>query len=311
MLPDGDGYTSVTVAQNGNATTPGLWNITFGSTTTSINTSNTASSASGAIGALTYNFTGSGTVNSTKLYLVDGSNIARPGIVLFEEKDEQDVYNAVIVQTSGAGISDNGESVSKATLTWNGDKDMKSTAYGNTGIEKESDNNMYVKMDQWGTLVTTDQSNTDQYNMVISYPDEQAVAHIYIDAIGAGNSTSTAVGSVKLMDSELATSTMKDKNLIVVGGSCVNTAAAQLLGAGAGCGASWTAATGAASGQWIIQTFANPWSTSTSKIATLVAGWEQGDTKNAGTYLTTQTVSTAVGTKLTGSTATAATVSTA
>lgn len=306
-LPDGDGYTDITIADASNATTPAMWNITFGSTRTTVNSSNTASSASGAIGALTYNITGSGTVNSTTIYLVDsGANVMRPGVVLFEEQDESDVYNAVIVESSGAGVSDNGVSISEVSFTWNGDADMKNSAYG-TGFELESADDMFVKLDQWGTLSTIDQTDSDQNHVALSYPDEQAVAMIYIDSLAEGSGTNT-LGDVKVMDDELASSGMSGKNLIVVGGSCVNSAASTLLG-NAGCGSSWTAATGAGSGDWIIQTFANPWAN--SKVATLVAGWEQGDTANAATYLTTQEPITNVGHKLTGTTATAATVVTA
>src|SRR3989344_1070314 len=139
--------------------------------------------------------------------------------------------------------------------------------------------------------------------MVVSYPDEQAVADMYVDSMVEGGSTTT-LGDVKVTDDELASSNMSTKNLIVVGGSCVNTAASTLLGGSAGCGASWTAATSAGSGEWVIQTFANPWAS--TKIATLVAGWEQGDTANAATYLKTHDdVSTVVGSKGTGTTATA------
>jgi hypothetical protein len=163
---------------------------------------------------------------------------------------------------------------------------------------------LYDKMDQFGTLVTIDQSDSDQYSASISYPDEQVSAMIYIDAPAGGSSTGS-LGNVQVMDSELAGSGNDTKNLIVVGGSCVNTVASSLLGGNAGCGASWTAATGAGSGEWIIQTFANPWAS--SKVATLVAGWEQSDTANAATYLTTQNPVTTVGTKLKGTTSSTAT----
>ncbi|MEK6846799.1 MAG: hypothetical protein AABY16_01385, partial [Nanoarchaeota archaeon] len=159
-------------------------------------------------------------------------------------------------------------------------------------------------MDQWGSLVTTDQSDSDQYAATISYPDNQVTALLYLDALAAGSGSST-LGDVKVMDDELASSGVSGKNLVVIGGSCVNTAASTLLGGTAGCGTSWTAATGATTGEWVVQTFANPWGA--TKVATLVAGWEQGDTANAATYLTTQTVDTTVGKKLKGTTATAAT----
>ncbi len=304
-FPDGDGYTDLTVTGPTNGT-----NYTIGSGI-SMNLSASAGSVSSTatVGKLTYNFSSSGTANSLRVHLMEENTIVtRPAIVLFEEQDESDAYNTIIVGTSGAGISDNGVSVSEATFSWNSDNDMKGNAWGDTGTEMKTKDDFFVKMDQWGTLVTTDQTDSDQYSMTISYPTKQAVAMIYVDSVGSGSGSKT-LGDVKVMDDELASSGMSSKNLIVVGGSCVNTAASTLLGGSAGCGASWTAATGAGSGEWIIQTFANPWAS--SKVATLVAGWEQGDTANAATYLKTQNPKTDVSHKLTGTTATAATVVTA
>lgn len=305
VVPDGDGYTNVALANGG-----GLHNFTVASSSTAINTTAAAgaSSLTTAVGSLTLNFTSTGSVNMTTVYVMDsGAIISRPGIILFEEKDEADVYNVLIIETSGGGVSDNGVSVSEASFSFNSDNDMKGNAYGSTGFQTESNDDIYKKMDQFGTLVTTDQSDSDQYSMTISYPELQTTAMIYLDSLAEGSGTGS-LGNVRVMDDELASSGMSSKNLIVVGGSCVNSAASTLL-SNAGCGASWTAATGAGSGEWIIQTFANPWAN--SKIATLVAGWEQGDTANAATYLTTQEPVTNVGQKLTGTTATAATSVTA
>ena len=306
-FPDGDGFTDIAMSKND--TSPALWFITFGSTQSSLNTSSAGASVSGAVGQLTYNITSTGTANNTETYLVEpsGGNILRPSIVLFEEKDESSVYNVVIVESSGGGVSDAGVSISDVSFTWNGDADMKNTAYGAGGYEKESQDKFYVKMDQWGLLSTMDQTDSDQYNVVLSYPNQQVTAKIYVDAVGSGSGSKT-LGDVKVMDDELASSGMSGKNLVVVGGSCVNTAASTLL-SNAGCGASWTVATGAGSGEWIIQSFANPWAS--SKVATLVAGWEQGDTANAATYLRTQNPKTDVGHKLKGTTSTTATVVTA
>ena len=258
-FPDGDGYTDVAAVNSFSD------NFTIGGTVLG----NATNSIALTVGQLTYNATW-GAANTTTIYLTDsGVNILRPAIILFEEKDEAGVYQATIIETSGAGISDNGVSVSEASFTWNTDLDMKGTAYGAVGIQTETDDKIYQKLDQWGTLVTTDESDSDQYSMVVSYPDEQAVADMYVDSMVEGGSTTT-LGDVKVTDDELASSNMSTKNLIVVGGSCVNTAASTLLGGSAGCGASWTAATSAGSGEWVIQTFANPWAS--TKIATLVAG---------------------------------------
>ena len=150
-------------------------------------------------------------------------------------------------------------------------------------------------------------SSSSQRSAKINYPGDQSYLETFLTGSGSSGGSGGELGNVNILASELAASTtMSGKNLIVVGGSCVNSVASTLLGTGAGCGASWTAKTSAGTGEWIIQTFANPWGA--SKVATLVAGWEAGDTQNAATYLTTQSnVDTSVGKKLTGTTATAAT----
>jgi hypothetical protein len=304
-LPDGDGYTSVSVAF-GTGETVGAGNFSIGGV--DVNTTATAGSESttATIGKLTYNLSSSGTLNSLRVHLQDdeGSLITNPGIVIFEEQDDANNYEAMIIQTSGAGDSNNGIGVSDVDFTWNTDADMvDGSAYGASGFQRETSDKLYDMMDVWGTLVTTDQSTSDQYTAVVSYPDEQVNAQVYFDAISAGEATS--LGSVSVMDTELASSGLQSRNLIVVGGSCVNSVAASLLGSSSPmCGSSWTAATGAGSGQYVVQTFNNP--NAGAKVATLVAGWAAGDTQNAATYLRTQSVDTSVGMKYKGTTGTSA-----
>jgi hypothetical protein len=128
-------------------------------------------------------------------------------------------------------------------------------------------------------------------------------------AVGAsvtGTTTTVAgtqLGEVVVTDSQV--SSVSSKNMIVVGGSCINSVASTLLG-GAGCGADFTAKTGVGSGQFLIQSLASTYSS--SKIAVIVAGYEAADTVNAATYLRTQTVDTAIGKKYQGTSATSATL---
>ncbi len=90
--------------------------------------------------------------------------------------------------------------------------------------------------------------------------------------------------------------------MIVVGGSCINSAAATLVG-GAKCGAAWTAATGIGSGQFLIKGYAD--STLTSELALLVAGYDAEDTVKATTYLLNKDVDTSKAYKGTTTTETA------
>jgi len=67
---------------------------------------------------------------------------------------------------------------------------------------------------------------------------------------------------------------------IVIGGSCINSVAADLLG-GAACEAAFTAKTGIKAGEALIRSFDK-----SGKVALLVAGYNAEDTTKAATYLT-------------------------
>ena len=149
---------------------------------------------------------------------------------------------------------------------------------------------------------------SDRGRAEITYSGSQAYAEVFVTSPSATVSgDGSTVGSiVPIMDTE--SSSMSGKNLIVVGGSCVNSVASSLLGSGSAlCGADFTASTGVGSGQFLIQTF----SRDGGKVATLVAGYNAGDTTNAAKYLTTQTVDTTVGMKYKGTTSTSAELVTA
>ncbi|MDO8509275.1 MAG: hypothetical protein Q7S27_06370 [Nanoarchaeota archaeon] len=307
-FPDGDGYTDVTLSATYDNLTP-MVNITFGSTTTALNLSGySITSVAGAIGRLTYNFTSANQTgtNKTNVYLINPQtllNIVDPALVIFEEKDDKTNYEAIIVTLEPGSTGDDGIGINDAVRTWNADAKWDE-------ISLASDSKKTKESDRWGTIALVDSSDSDQKTTTISYPGEQVHNSIYFGAISSeisgGTATGTGagvveLGSVSVTDAE-ATS-VAGKNLVVVGGSCVNTVAAQLLGlSGKTCGADFTAKTTVGAGQFLIETF----SRTGGKVATLVAGYNAGDTTNAAKYLTTQTVDTMVGKKYKGTSATAA-----
>jgi hypothetical protein len=135
----------------------------------------------------------------------------------------------------------------------------------------------------------------------ITYNGAESFANLYLSAPETVVGGTGSLGDVLVTDSEV--STVSSKNLIVVGGSCINSAAATLVG-GAYCGSAWTGATGVGTGQFLIKSYADAANGAlTSKMALLVAGYEAADTTNAATYLRTKTVDTSVGGKGTTSTA--------
>jgi hypothetical protein len=166
--------------------------------------------------------------------------------------------------------------------------------------EKEvTTNTVAVVPSDLGTKVRRLGDTASQRTAEITYNGAESYAKIYISApdtsFGGTGSTITPV-----YDNQL--SSVNTKNLVVVGGSCVNTVAATLLGSSTAlCGADWTSKVGASAGEYVIRTYKN--TAVTSKLATLVAGWAKEDTANAAKALTTGTIEIADGKNYKGTTA--------
>jgi hypothetical protein len=108
-----------------------------------------------------------------------------------------------------------------------------------------------------------------------------------VAAGGDVTTTTDALGEVLYKDTEI--NEAKAMNLIIVGGSCINSAAANVLG-GAYCGEDFTDATGVGEGQFLVQGFQDAFTP--GKLALVVAGYEAQDTVNAATYLMNEDVDT-------------------
>lgn len=117
-------------------------------------------------------------------------------------------------------------------------------------------------------------------------PAEETTYNVYV---GATSEAEAETGAVLVKDSEV--STVATKNLIVVGGSCINSAAATLVG-GKLCGDAWTTATNAGAGKFVIKSYAS--NDLTSKLAVLVAGYEVADTTKAVDYFQNKVTTTTI-----------------
>lgn len=293
-LPDGDGYTDIVATYAGGNVTYGNWTITgLGNTIcTGQGCDLTAGNltANATIGDLTYSFFSGGTaaayVNMTTIYLVSPESTAvidQPAVVLFEEKDDNNEYHAIVVdlETKPAGTGTDGVGVEDVLFT-------QYQEYAHYSETLDSDSDITQDVDWWGSLVTSDANDATRTKVNISYPTAQVYSKIYIGeetaVITAGTAATTGtaqLGNVVYKDTE--TSSYSTKNVVIVGGSCINSAAASLVG-GAHCSADWTDATGVGSGEFLIKGYAS--SDVTSKFALLVAGYDAADTVNAATYLT-------------------------
>ena len=307
-FPDGDGYTPITFTYAGGANAS--WTVAGGSATNTLINLSVADANNYSvvtIGQFRYNITSTG-ANRTSIELIDpesNADLAEPGVMVFEGKDDNSAYHGFVINfesnAASMGSSANGVGVDEVLFTQHGE-------YYHASASLASDSDFTKDIDWWGTLVTTDASDSDQKTVSVAYPKSQVYAEIYVgetgsSVVGSGTTGATALGDVLVKDSEV--SSVSSKNLVVVGGSCINSVAATLVG-GAYCGSSWTDATGVGSGQFLIESFGDAYTT--GKIALLVAGYDVADTVNAATYLRTQTVDTTAAKKYIGTTATQATL---
>jgi len=252
------------------------------------------------------NWTTAITANSTTETIVGLANPAcnfssalGPAVLFIEPKkwDDASYGNYICTPMSTSGT----------TEIAIGDPVMNGT---NSGfVTLSSDTYQKEAVDQYGTLITKEDRTNENGVATISYPTSQMYLDVLFTAEGVtvipgsgGSSTSKDLGDVTVYDSQF--SQVSSKNVIVVGGSCINTVAATLLG-GAYCGADFTANTDIADGQFLIESFDNT-DADGDEVALLVAGYEAADTVNAIKYLTTEDVDTTVGNKYKGTDASTA-----
>lgn len=141
---------------------------------------------------------------------------------------------------------------------------------------------------KYGTFVK--KTGNDDKTVTMYYPGTAASLGVYVSELSSGSGSTGAIPVV----SDDKVSSVKDKNLIVVGGSCINTVAASLLGSSSPlCGSAFTAASGAGPNQYLIKVFNSPYATS-GKVAMLVAGYEAAETAAAVAKVKEGTVDTSV-----------------
>ncbi|MBU1876116.1 MAG: hypothetical protein ABH824_01435 [Nanoarchaeota archaeon] len=160
------------------------------------------------------------------------------------------------------------------------DPEVRSTFSGLTLLTPSGETEVTYGYTSMGTFVKLAAPSSDPQELTLTYPKKQLLPQLYFTS-GATTSTTTTggtltsvmtVGATKL-DSEV--SSMEAQNLIVVGGPCVNTVAAELLGNPADC------TEGFSPGKARIKLFEH----ANGNIAMLVAGYSGADTRLAGSVI--------------------------
>jgi len=189
-----------------------------------------------------------------------------PGVLFVEEEDNSnsDNMNAVIMPTRvDSGYTEVDLSNIKFTSP-------------NVVLDAKFDNSDYsADLDPYGTYVVKDTSDDNQDVAVLTYPEEQMYADVSIAEVSG-----TGVAAVAPVTDDQV-STVSNKNLLVVGGSCINTVAAKML---TGletpvCGEAFTALTNVDAGKYLIKVAASP--VNSAKMAVLLAGYEAAETQKA------------------------------
>ena len=170
MLSDGDHYSEVTF----NPANNGMYQVVTSTGTYTLNTSTTSSLVRIPIGEINYMVGGTGVLDRAILKLEDvrHDEINAPALVLFEEIDDSNQFEALIVKVEGDGNM-NPLGVEDIETSWGGDE-----AFDEIGFESNPD--LYGSADRYGSWIITNRTDSDQYSASIYYPDEQAYAQVYI-----------------------------------------------------------------------------------------------------------------------------------
>jgi hypothetical protein len=251
-------------------------------------------------------------VNSTNVYL---KFFTTDGTKSFNTAVSDTGLEVVLPANSSGQTSDLATGVPLTFIEANKDGDLGKGMQFTAFVKSTTNNKLHVLSTNVSTLedasdvyvgyvpsdltskVTLDETN-DEYDFDIEYYGVEVPGKVMV--VGGESTTSSGgnvLGDILVKDTEV--SSVATKNLIVVGGSCINSAAAALVG-GAKCGAAWTTETGVGTGQFLIKGYAT--SSITSKLALLVAGYDAADTVKATTYLTNKNVDTSKAYKGTTST---------
>lgn len=130
-----------------------------------------------------------------------------------------------------------------------------------------------------GVLVKNVESNADNDEVSFEIPDEEVFGEITIsNKVIKNQEQVTPLDVVIIKDTEIES--FNNRDLIIVGGSCINKVAAKVLGVSENtCGADFTNATGIGTGQYLTKEYTSPYNS--ERVAYLVAGYEAVDTTSA------------------------------
>ncbi|MCD6367660.1 MAG: S-layer protein [Candidatus Aenigmarchaeota archaeon] len=171
------------------------------------------------------------------------------------------------------------------SFNYNVDNDDMAIDTSTSGLYREKDGSDYyegIDGQNWGALLKWDSKDKD--DLTIEYPEEQAIADVYVAPVGATMTTSTGEvtrsgvikTSIATVDTDVTTAQKTNNNIILVGGPCVNKLTAEALGMDfPTCGS----ASGIPENGYMIKLVKDAFAT--GKYALVIAGWEAENTQAA------------------------------
>ncbi len=200
-------------------------------------------------------------------------------LVMFEEDKSENKYVGDWLNIT-LGWDSSSPSAVEVTGVATSNTDAPSTEILETNVYRDF---IYSAL---ATEILWEKPDSGQNSLKLIYHGDEVAADVYITSAGALTSSGT-LGDVLFTDAEK--SSWEGMNVIIVGGSCINSAAATALGVSEHtCGATFTAATGVGSGEFLIKGVQDAFTS--GKLALVVAGYDAADTVNAATYFRTQSI---------------------
>ena len=204
----------------------------------------------------------------------DGADdiLTTPAIMLIEEEDADGQRNAVIIP-----IEETNKHLDLAKPILTG----QNSDFQDIGEDENK------AVDRYGVQIIRNEDEQDVIKII--YPDTQLVAKVAVGRDPKFEKTTTEVTrdvvipiteSIARLDTEIDETIKKTRDLIVVGGPCINRIAAELLGKPfPACGEE----SGIPEGGAIIRVFPDKYAE--GKTAVLVAGWDKEATRQAASLL--------------------------
>lgn len=204
-------------------------------------------------------------INSTKMvnyvFTENGANLTFVSNTSLTLEEETQYNGGTFTDNAGTNLG----KVINVDISYSID-DIKLSMAGD--YDHEEDDDKYA-LTRYGTYI----KDHDGERLEIYYPETAMELDFYIGEVSSEISSQPIVSDGVVSE-------------VILGGTCINQAAADLLGIGRLCGTDFTASTNVGAGQYMIKTFADP--DSPGKVSILVAGFEAADTQRGVQYLIDQ-----------------------